>query len=43
MTFLEHFTIANDQLFNNIGGYFLCAAYLMGLISAKVLFHTNNF
>ena len=27
--------IANDQLFNNIGGYFLCAAYLMGLISVK--------
>jgi len=25
----------NDQLFNNIGRYFLCAAYLMGLISVK--------
>jgi len=35
MIFLEHFTIANDQLFNNICGYFLCAAYLIGLISVK--------
>jgi len=28
MTFLEQFIAANDLLFNNIGGYFLCAAYL---------------
>jgi len=35
MTFLEHFTIANNHLFNNIGGHFLYAAYLMGLISVK--------
>ena len=27
--------IANDQLFNNVGGYFLCAAYHMGLIFVK--------
>ena len=27
--------IAIDQLFNNIGGYFLFAAYLMGQISVK--------
>jgi len=37
--------IANDLPFNNIGGYFLCDAYLMAQTDfcEAVLFHTNDF
>jgi len=43
MTFFEHFTVANDQLFNTIGGYFLCCLPHGTDFCERVLFHTDNF